>query len=96
MKVHLVHVGFGNVLAMHRVVAISSPDSAPIKRKMQEAKSNNTMIDLTSGRKTKAVIFLDSGDVVLAALTPETIVGRAAVGGAELAARAAEVEDGDG
>lgn len=76
MPVDLVHVGFGNIVALNRALAIMSPDSAPIKRIIQEARDNNTLIDLTYGRKTKAVIVLDSGHLVLAALQPETIAGR--------------------
>ena len=76
MVIELVHVGFGNVLAMNRVIAISSPNSAPTKRAIQEGKSKGLLIDMTNGRRTKAVIFTDSGHVVLAALAPETITGR--------------------
>jgi extracellular matrix regulatory protein A len=72
----LVHIGFGNILAMNRVIAIASPNSAPIKRIIQEAKSKGQLIDMTSGRRTKAVIFADNGNIVLAALAPETITGR--------------------
>jgi regulator of extracellular matrix RemA (YlzA/DUF370 family) len=72
----LVHIGFGNILAMNRVIAIASPNSAPIKRIVQEARSKGQLIDMTSGRRTKAVIFTDSGHIVLAALAPETITGR--------------------
>ncbi len=79
MAVELVHVGFGNVVALNRALAIMRPDSAPIKRIVQEARDNNTLIDLTYGRKTKAVIVLDSGHLVLAALQPETIAGRLSV-----------------
>jgi regulator of extracellular matrix RemA (YlzA/DUF370 family) len=71
-----VHVGFGNIVALNRALAIMSPESAPIKRIIQEARDKNTLIDLTYGRKTKAVIVLDSGHLVLAALQPETIAGR--------------------
>lgn len=76
MPVDLVHVGFGNIVALNRALAIMSPDSAPIKRMIQEARDANSLIDLTYGRKTKAVIVLDSGHLVLAALQPETIAGR--------------------
>ena len=72
----LVHVGFGNILAMNRVIAIASPNSAPTKRTIQEAKNKGTLIDMTNGRKTKACIITDSGHIILAALAPETIVGR--------------------
>jgi len=71
-----VHVGFGNILAMNRVIAIVSPNSAPIKRTVQEGKNNGQLIDMTNGRRTKAVIIADSGHIILAALAPETIAGR--------------------
>jgi len=76
MSTELVHVGFGNIIAMNRVIAVISPNAAPIKRAIQEARNNSQLIELTSGRRTKAVIFTDSGHVILAALTPETIAGR--------------------
>ncbi len=76
MVIELVHVGFSNVLAMNRVIAISSPNSAPTKRAIQEGKNKGLLIDMTNGRRTKAVIFTDSGHIVLAALAPETITGR--------------------
>jgi len=71
-----VHVGFGNILAMNRVIAIVSPNSAPIKRAIQEGKSKGLLIDMTNGRRTKAVIITDSEHIILAALAPETIAGR--------------------
>jgi len=76
MVTELVHVGFGNILAMNRVIAIASPNSAPIKRTIQEGRNKGLLIDMTSGRRTKAVIFTDSGHIVLAALAPETIAAR--------------------
>jgi len=76
MVIELVHVGFGNVLAMNKVIAIASPNSAPTKRTIQEGKTKGLLIDMTNGRRTKAVIFTDSGHIVLAALAPETITGR--------------------
>ena len=76
MVIELVHVGFGNVLSMNRVIAIASPNSAPTKRAIQEGKNKGLLIDMTNGRRTKAVIFTDSGHIVLAALAPETITGR--------------------
>jgi regulator of extracellular matrix RemA (YlzA/DUF370 family) len=75
----LVHIGFGNILAMNRVIAIASPNSAPTKRIIQEARNKGQLIDMTSGRRTKAVIFTDSGHIVLAALAPETNTGRSQV-----------------
>jgi regulator of extracellular matrix RemA (YlzA/DUF370 family) len=76
MVAELVHIGFGNIVAMNRVVAIASPNSAPTKRSIQEGKTKGLLIDMTSGRRTKAVIVFDSGHIILAALAPETIAGR--------------------
>ena len=76
MVTELVHIGFGNIVAMNRVIAIASPNSAPIRRAIQEGRNKGLLIDMTSGRRTKAVIFIDSGHIVLAALAPETIAGR--------------------
>ena len=76
MVAELVHIGFGNIVAMNRVVAIASPNSAPTKRAIQEGKTKGLLIDMTVGRRTKAVIVLDSGHIILAALAPETIAGR--------------------
>ncbi len=72
----LVHIGFGNILAMNRVVAMASPNSAPTKRTIQDGRNKGLLVDMTSGRRTKAVIFADSGHIILAALAPETIAGR--------------------
>lgn len=76
MGIELVHIGFGNILAMNKVVAIASPNSAPTKRIIQEGRNKGLLIDMTNGRRTKAVIFIDSGHIILAALAPETISGR--------------------
>lgn len=76
MSTDLVHVGFGGVVAANRIVAIVSPDSAPIRRLIQEAKERQMAIDMTYGRKTKAVIVLDSGHVAMVAIGPETIANR--------------------
>jgi regulator of extracellular matrix RemA (YlzA/DUF370 family) len=76
MVSEMVHIGFGNIVAMNRVVAIASPNSAPTKRTIQESKNRGLLIDMTSGRRTKAVIVIDSGHIILAALAPETIAGR--------------------
>jgi regulator of extracellular matrix RemA (YlzA/DUF370 family) len=91
MAVELVHVGFGNILAMNRLIAIAPPGSAPIKRIIQESRTKGTLIDMTNGRKTKAVIFTDSGHVVLAALAPETITGRVSIGRGAMKTDVAEV-----
>jgi regulator of extracellular matrix RemA (YlzA/DUF370 family) len=76
MVIELTHIGFNNILAMNRVIAISPPNSAPIKRTIQESRNKGLLVDMTNGRKTKAVIFADSGHIILAALAPETIAGR--------------------
>src|SRR4030066_319093 len=76
MTIELVHIGFGNILAMSRAIAIASPNSAPTKRTIHEGRNNGKVIDMTSGRRTKAVIFTDSGHIILAALAPETIASR--------------------
>ena len=76
MSIELVHIGFNNIIAMNRVIAIGSPNSAPTKRTIQEARNNGKLVDMTNGRRTKAVVITDSGHIILAALTPETIAGR--------------------
>ena len=76
MVIELVHIGFNNILIMNRVIAIASPNSAPIKRTIQEGRNKGQLIDMTNGRRTKAVIITDSGHIILAALAPETIAGR--------------------
>jgi regulator of extracellular matrix RemA (YlzA/DUF370 family) len=76
MSIELVHVGFSNIIAVNRVIAIASPNSAPTKRTIQEGRDKGLLIDMTNGRRTKAVIITDSGHVILSALTPETIAGR--------------------
>ncbi|MBF2097820.1 MAG: DUF370 domain-containing protein [Gloeomargaritaceae cyanobacterium C42_A2020_066] len=76
MTVVLVNIGFGNLVTAQRVVAIVSPDSAPIKRLISEARDRHQVIDATCGRRTRAVVILDSRDVVLSALQPETIAQR--------------------
>ncbi len=73
----LINVGFGNIVAGDRVVAIVSPDSAPIKRIIQESKEKGLLIDATCGRRTRAVIITDSDHVILSAIQTETIAGRA-------------------
>ena len=80
MSTELVHIGFGNILVMNRVIAMASPNSAPTKRTIQESKNRAQLIDMTNGRRTKVVIFIDSGHIILAALAPETIAGRLQVG----------------
>ena len=72
----LINIGFGNMIAADRIIAIVSPDSAPIKRMIQEARDLKRVIDATQGRRTRAVIQTDSDHVVLSAIQPETIAGR--------------------
>ena len=72
----LVNVGFGNLISAAKIVSIVSPDSAPIKRMVQEVREKGLLIDASFGRSTKAVIMMDSGNVVLSALPPETIAAR--------------------
>lgn len=74
---HLIHIGFGNIVNTEKIIAIVSPDSAPIKRLVQSAKEAGTAIDATQGRKTKSVLVMENSQVVLSALLPETIAGRA-------------------
>ena len=76
MTTELIHIGFGNIVAINKVIAIASPNSAPTKRIIQEGRGKGLLIDMTNGRRTKAVIFTDSGHIILAALAPETISGR--------------------
>lgn len=72
----LVNIGFGNMVNKDKVVAIISPDSAPVKRQIQQGKENRSVIDATQGRKTKSVIFTANDKIILSALTPETLTGR--------------------
>ena len=72
----LVSVGFGNLISAAKIVSIVSPDSAPIKRMIQEVREKGLLIDASFGRSTKAVIVMDSGNVVQSALPPETIAAR--------------------
>ena len=75
----LINIGFGNMVNTAKIIAIVSPDSAPIKRMVQKAKETGAAIDATQGRKTKAVLVMESSQMVLSALLPETIAGRAGV-----------------
>ena len=72
----LINIGFGNIVSANRIIAIVSPESAPIKRIVQEAKDDGTAIDATYGRKTRAVIIMNSDHIVLSAVQAETIAGR--------------------
>jgi len=72
----LVNIGFGNIVSANRIIAIVSPESAPIKRIVQEAKDSKMAVDATYGRRTRAVIIMDSGHVIMSAVQPETVAGR--------------------
>ena len=72
----LINIGFGNIVSANRIISIVSPDSAPIKRLVQEAKDSKMAIDATYGRRTRAVLVMDSGHVILSAVQPETVAGR--------------------
>ena len=71
-----IHIGFGNMVAAHRVVTFVSPDSAPIKRLVQDARDAGRVIDVSCGRRTRCVIITDSDHVILSAIQPETISNR--------------------
>ena len=77
----LVNVGFGSLISAERLIAVIGPDSAPVKRMIQESRSAGTLIDATYGRKTRTVLMMDSGHVVLSALSGETVAAR--LGGKE-------------
>ncbi len=76
MDIKLVNIGFGNIVAANRIIAIVSPESAPIKRIIQEARETGVLIDATYGRRTRAVIVVDSSHVILSAVQPETVANR--------------------
>ena len=71
-----INIGFGNIISADRLIAIVAPESAPIKRIVQDARDNGTLIDATYGRRTRAVIIMDSDHVVLSAVQPETVANR--------------------
>ncbi|MBI2853373.1 MAG: DUF370 domain-containing protein [Chloroflexi bacterium] len=78
MGTELVHVGFGNLLAMNRVVAVLSTDQEPAKRLIREAKEKGMLLDVTHARKVKAALVMDTGHIAAVAIAPETISGRIA------------------
>ena len=71
-----INIGYGNIIAGSRIISIITPGAAPIKRLVQEAKDKSLVIDATSGRKTRAVIIMDTGHIILSAVQPETVVNR--------------------
>ena len=76
MDIKLVNIGFGNIVAANRIISIISPESAPIKRIIQEARDKGMLIDATYGRRTRAVVVVDSGHIILSAVQPETVANR--------------------
>ena len=76
MSIRMVSIGFGNMVSANRIVAMVSPESAPVRRIIAEARDRGMLIDATHGRRTRAVIVADSGHVVLSAVNPETVVSR--------------------
>ena len=72
----LINIGFGNIVSANRIISIVSPESAPIKRIVQDAKDKGMAVVATYGRRTRAVIIMDSGHVILSAVQPETVAGR--------------------
>ncbi|WP_294194114.1 DUF370 domain-containing protein [uncultured Cloacibacillus sp.] len=76
MAQKLLHVGFGNMVVAERVVALISPDSAPIRRLKDEAREAGLLVDVTQGRKTRSILIMDSRHVILSAIQPETITAR--------------------
>lgn len=76
MDIKLINIGFGNIVSAHRIISIVSPESAPIKRIIQEARDAGMLIDATYGRRTRAVIICDSQHVILSAVQPETVANR--------------------
>lgn len=75
-EIRLINIGFGNIVSAGRVIAIVSPESAPIKRIITDAREGEKLIDATYGRRTRAVIVMDSGHIVLSAIQPETVANR--------------------
>lgn len=76
MSIKLINIGFGNIVSSNRIIAIVSPESAPIKRIIQEARDRGMLIDATYGRRTRAVIITDSDHIILSAVQPETVAHR--------------------
>ena len=76
MDIKLVNIGFGNIVAANRIISIISPESAPIKRIIQEARDKGMLVDATYGRRTRAVVVVDSGHIFLSAVQPETVANR--------------------
>ncbi|KGP76907.1 hypothetical protein JT05_02125 [Desulfosporosinus sp. Tol-M] len=79
MDIKLINIGFGNIVSANRIISIVSPESAPIKRIIQEARDEGMLIDATYGRRTRAVIICDSQHVILSAVQPETVANRLSI-----------------
>ena len=89
----LINIGFGNMVSASRLVAVVSPESAPIKRMIQESKDKGNLIDATYGRKTRAVIVTNSDHIILSAIQPETVGNR--LNGKEDGSEEGEIEDNE-
>ncbi len=76
MEIKLINIGFGNIVAANRIIAIVSPESAPIKRIIQESREQGRLVDATYGRRTRAVVITDSDHIILSAVQPETVSHR--------------------
>jgi regulator of extracellular matrix RemA (YlzA/DUF370 family) len=76
MSIKLINIGFGNIVSANRIISIVSPESAPIKRIIQDARDRGSLIDATYGRRTRAVIVMDSDHIILSAVQPETVANR--------------------
>lgn len=76
MGIKLINIGFGNIVSANRIISIVSPESAPIKRIIQDARDKGSLIDATYGRRTRAVLIMDSDHVILSAVQPETVAQR--------------------
>ncbi|MCR5558867.1 extracellular matrix/biofilm regulator RemA [Schwartzia sp. (in: firmicutes)] len=92
MDIKLINIGFGNIVMANRIVAIVSPESAPIKRIVQEAREKGSVIDATYGRRTRSVIVTDSSHIILSAVQPETVAHRVS-GSDEQDFKAKDVEE---
>ena len=95
MDIKLINIGFGNIVSAQRVITIIGPESAPIKRIIQDGRDKGVVIDATYGRRTRAVLIMDSGHIVLSALQPETISNRFLTQEAQEEPAAEEREEGD-
>ncbi|MDA1475596.1 DUF370 domain-containing protein [Bacillus sp. CLL-7-23] len=89
MTIKLINIGFGNIISANRLISIVSPESAPIKRMIQDARDRGMLIDATYGRRTRAVVIMDSDHIILSAVQPETVAQR-------LSAKEEMIEEGQG